>query len=129
MASAKSLASARSQPLSFFASPRKSSERMTPEFPRAPRSMAFAAQDAASPSVGKLFFPSSAAAAPIVRLMLVPVSPSGTGKTFSSLMSCLFCTSAALAHWMISPKSAASMNSLKRAYLRTSCNSDIRLSR
>ena len=104
--------------MSRFARPRKSSERMTPELPRAPRSMAEAAQSAAAPRVGKLFLESSAAAAPMVRLMLVPVSPSGTGKTFSSLMSCLFCSRAAFAQRMISLKTAASINSLKRDYLR-----------
>ena len=31
---------------------------------------------------------SAVAAAPMVRLMLVPVSPSGTGNTFKSLMDC-----------------------------------------
>ena len=60
---------------------------MTPELPRAPRSMALAAQSAAAVRVGKSRFLSSAAAAPMVSDMLVPVSPSGTGKTFSSLIS------------------------------------------
>ena len=42
--------------------------------------------EAASDTVAGWFFFSSAAAVWMVRLMLVPVSPSGTGKTFRSLM-------------------------------------------
>ncbi|CUP12572.1 Uncharacterised protein [Flavonifractor plautii] len=63
---------------------------MTPELPRAPRSRAEALVAAASPTVWGCLLRSSAAAVPRVRLMLVPVSPSGTGKTFSSLI-CCFC--------------------------------------
>ncbi len=36
------------------------------------------------------FFLASAAAVPMVRDILVPVSPSGTGNTFSSLMACFW---------------------------------------
>ena len=41
---------------------------------------------------------SSVAAVPMVRLMLVPVSPSGTGNTFRSLIFC-FCRVMAAAPW------------------------------
>ena len=68
--------------------PRKSSERMTPELPRAPRSRALAVMDEARSTVAGLRFCSSCAAACMVRLILVPVSPSGTGKTLRSLMLC-----------------------------------------
>ena len=58
---------------------------MTPELPRAPRSMAEAAVFAASPTVQLSSMAcSSRTAAPTVMPMLVPVSPSGTGNTFSS---------------------------------------------
>ena len=43
---------------------------------------------------------SSAAAVAMVRLMLVPVSPSGTGNTFRSLIFC-FCRVMAAAPWRI----------------------------
>ena len=88
------MASARSMPsmvsLSFMAreKPRKIRDKITPEFPRAPRSMAEAHRAVACPTVAGFFCRSSAAAVPMVRLMLVPVSPSGTGKTLSSLIFC-----------------------------------------
>ena len=87
-------ASARSMPsmvcLSFITleKPRKIRDRMTPELPRAPRSMAEAQMAVAWPTVSGDFCRSSPAAVPMVRLMLVPVSPSGTGKTLSSLIFC-----------------------------------------
>ena len=61
---------------------------MTPELPRAPRSRALAVAFAATPTAEWAFFPISSAAAPMVMDILVPVSPSGTGKTLSSLISC-----------------------------------------
>ena len=61
---------------------------MTPELPRAPRSRAEAVTEAACPTVSACFSASAVTAAPMVRLMLVPVSPSGTGNTFKSLMDC-----------------------------------------
>ena len=64
---------------------------MTPELPRAPRSMEEAATLATS-EAGALsgsFF-SSSAAAPMVMDILVPVSPSGTGKMFKSLTCFLY---------------------------------------
>ena len=88
-----------SRSLRDFAMPRNSRERMTPEFPRAPRSRALAAVWATSPTVAHCFFFSSAAAALMVRLILVPVSPSGTGNTFRSLMCCFWALMAAAA-WM-----------------------------
>ena len=103
--------------MSFFARPRKSRLSITPELPRAPRSMALAAQSAAALRLSNSRLRSSVAAAPIVRDMFVPVSPSGTGKTFSSFMSCRFCSSAALADRIMSRNSAASMCSFKRDYL------------
>ena len=46
--------------------------------------------DAALPMDWLGFFLASAAAVPMVRDILVPVSPSGTGNTFSSLMACFW---------------------------------------
>ena len=89
--------------------PRKSSERITPELPRAPRSSAEATQPETSSTVEKLFFRSSTAALPIVRPMFVPVSPSGTGKTLSSFIVCMFACSAASAQRIMSRNAAASM--------------------
>ena len=88
MAAAKVQPSAVTQPLRLLDIPRKSSERMTPELPRAPRSRALAVMDEARSTVAGLHFCSSCAAACMVRLILVPVSPSGTGKTLRSLMLC-----------------------------------------
>ncbi len=86
---------------------------MTPELPRAPRSKAEAAVSAAAPIPAGAFFRSASAAAPTVRLILVPVSPSGTGNTLSSLICCRFCFRAAEAQTSISVYAAPSMNSLK----------------
>ena len=85
-APANSAAPAVSMPLRRRDMPRNSSDRITPELPRAPRSSADATQEAAASIASKLFFLSSAAALFMVRLMLVPVSPSGTGKTLRSLI-------------------------------------------
>ena len=63
---------------------------MTPELPRAPRSRADAVVLAASAMLSGWVRLSSVTAVWIVRLMFVPVSPSGTGNTFRSLMAC-FC--------------------------------------
>ena len=71
---------------------------MTPELPRAPRSRAPAVMEAAWPTEEAPPLRSSAAAVPMVRLMLVPVSPSGTGKTLRSLI-CCFCSVMAAAPW------------------------------
>ena len=89
--------------------PRKSSERITPELPRAPRSSALATQSAASSIEEKLFFRSSEAALFSVRPMLVPVSPSGTGKTLSSFIFCMFACRAASAQRIMSRNAAASI--------------------
>ena len=75
--------------------PRNSKDRITPELPRAPRSRAEAVAPAAWPTVSQCFLRISAAAAPMVRVMLVPVSPSGTGNTFRSLMDCFWALMAA----------------------------------
>ena len=70
----------------IFAAPRKSCESITPEFPLAPRSepCAMALQSVAISSLcsAARFF----AADIIVIVIFVPVSPSGTGKTFSSFI-------------------------------------------
>ena len=90
-APANSAAPAVSMPLRRRDIPRNSSDRITPELPRAPRSSAEAVVSAAFASVGSLSFASSFIAAVMVIDMFVPVSPSGTGKTFSSLI-CSFCS-------------------------------------
>ena len=82
--------------------PRNSKDKMTPELPRAPRSRAEAVIEAACSIVSGVFFRSSATAAAIVMDILVPVSPSGTGKTFSALMSSLLFSSDAAADLAIS---------------------------
>ena len=69
--------------------PRISRDRITPELPRAPRSMAEAAIFEAAYSSGSSALRRSAAAELMVMDILVPVSPSGTGKTFSSFSACL----------------------------------------
>ncbi len=64
---------------------------MTPELPRALRSMEEAAFFAASPAgVPSGSFSIASAAAAAVMDMLEPVSPSGTGKIFSSLTCFLY---------------------------------------
>ena len=89
-------ASARSAPLaSLFPCkpleiPRNSRERITPELPLAPRSRAEAATLEVSETAGSLSISSSRAAAPMVMDILVPVSPSGTGKTFNSSTDCFW---------------------------------------
>ena len=56
MAAAKVQPSAVTQPLRLLDIPRKSSERMTPELPRAPRSRALAVMDEARSTVAGLRF-------------------------------------------------------------------------
>ena len=71
--------------------PRSSWERITPEFPRAPMRdpWAMALQVVAmSGSPASVSPASSAVTDSRVSAMLVPVSPSGTGKTLSRLMTC-----------------------------------------
>ena len=89
---------------------------MTPEFPRAPRKSADAVISAAFVKESGLRFFKSCAAAASVMLIFVPVSPSGTGKTFSSLIFCFFSSIAALADTIIRPKAAPSMECLKVNY-------------
>ena len=71
----------------LLVNPRKICERMTPEFPLAPRSepleMALHRDSISIPSPSAA---TSFAADMMVMVILVPVSPSGTGKTFSSLI-------------------------------------------
>ena len=83
--------------LMALAKPRNSRDRITPEFPRAPRRRAEAVVWAAWPTASWDFFFSSAAAQPMVRPIFVPVSPSGTGNTFKSLMACFWAFRAAAA--------------------------------
>ncbi len=65
--------------------PRMIWERMTPELPRAPMSAPrdIAAMMAPAPSSGQRC--ASSMTERMVRYMLVPVSPSGTGKTLMAL--------------------------------------------
>ena len=70
---------------------------MTPELPRAPRSRAEAV-DWRPPAPASWRAPclrAPAAAVPMVMDILVPVSPSGTGNTFRSLMACFWAVMAA----------------------------------
>ena len=86
IAPANSCAPAVSRPLRRLEMPLKSRERITPELPRAPRSSAEATQSAAAAIVSNSFFLSSVAALSMVSAILVPVSPSGTGKTLRSFI-------------------------------------------
>ncbi len=69
-----------------FVKPRNSCDKITPEFPLAPRrepdDIAFAIDAISGFSIALTSF----AADIIVMVMFVPVSPSGTGNTFSSLI-------------------------------------------
>ena len=79
-----------SYPLIPLVKPRSSWDRITPEFPRAPlkdpEEIAFATVSIVRSD--RLL--TSEAADMIVSVMLVPVSPSGTGNTFSSLIHSFF---------------------------------------
>ena len=70
--------------------PRNSWERMTPEFPLAPRREPEDIAFASFSIVGSSIAATSLAAERIVIVIFVPVSPSGTGNTLSSLMNSLF---------------------------------------
>ena len=82
---------------------------MTPELPLAPLSRAEETQSAAAAIVSKFFLRSSVAALFMVSPMLVPVSPSGTGKTFRSFIIWVFAARAASAQSIISLNAAASI--------------------
>ena len=71
--------------------------------------MAEAAASATAETPVRSFLRSSAAAAETVSVILVPVSPSGTGKTFNSLMDCLLLSRASYAQRSISFSSAPPM--------------------
>src|SRR3984957_15632109 len=76
------------------AKPRRICERMTPLFPRAPMSepcAAAASTESAASGIGASRASSTAERS--VRYMFEPVSPSGTGKTLRSLISCWFASS------------------------------------
>ena len=73
-----------------FVKPRKSCDKITPELPLAPRrepeEIAFASDFISRSCIAVTSF----AADMIVSVIFVPVSPSGTGKTFNSLMYSFF---------------------------------------
>jgi hypothetical protein len=75
-----------SRVLISFVNPRNSWDRITPEFPlaplREPEEMALARFSI----VGSSMAATSLAADMMVMVIFVPVSPSGTGNTFSSLI-------------------------------------------
>ena len=76
-----------SLPLMLLVKPRRSWDRMTPEFPLAPRREPL--ETALHSAVMSAFSPNadtSLAADMMVMVILVPVSPSGTGNTFNSLI-------------------------------------------
>ena len=70
--------------------PRRSCERITPELPRAPRREPEEIALARVSISGSARAPTSEAADMMVSVMFVPVSPSGTGNTFSSLIHSFF---------------------------------------
>ena len=86
MALARVVVSMASTFLISLVKPLNSWERITPEFPLAPRREPEEMALARSFILGFSRAATSLAAAIMVRLMLVPVSPSGTGNTFSSLI-------------------------------------------
>ena len=72
-----------SQPVRPFAKPVRICEKITPELPRAPMTAPKAALPAYSPTLGVSAWRMNFAADCMVIAMFVPVSPSGTGNTFS----------------------------------------------
>src|ERR671935_384238 len=88
-----------------FAKPRKIWERMTPELPRAPIRLPWAAMRAILLTSVALESLMSSTADCSVSSMLVPVSPSGTGNTFRRL------TSSWLAASQVSDPSSACLKS------------------
>ena len=90
MASQSTILSIVVQFLITFVNPRKSWDKITPEFPLAPR------RDPEEIALDKDFISgfsialTSRAAAMIVMHIFVPVSPSGTGNTFNSLIHSCF---------------------------------------
>ena len=69
-----------------FVKPRNSWDRMTPELPLAPRRDPDEIALDRFSMVGSSMAATSLAADMMVSVMFVPVSPSGTGNTFSSLI-------------------------------------------
>ncbi len=86
------------------ARPLSTCERITPEFPRAPARAPRASADSASPTVVRGDRSSASSADCIVCSRLVPVSPSGTGKTLI---------------WSIDSRLASSDRTHASAHLRT----------
>ena len=82
---------------------------MTPEFPRAPLSAPRATAAATSPTLTAFFACISLTAELMVWDMFVPVSPSGTGKTFSASTLSRFWVSSAAPDWIISLNSSPSI--------------------
>ena len=77
-------------PLSALPTPRKKSDRIAPELPLAERSIKPAIFSAHSPTpMPSVAFPTVL----MVRLIFIPVSPSGTGKTLRLLISSFFSAS------------------------------------
>ena len=82
-------------PFNAFEKPLKIWERITPELPLAPLSAPMDNAEATPSTVVGFVCLISATARCMVMDMFVPVSPSGTGKTFSESIVCLFCSSRA----------------------------------
>src|SRR6202051_1657701 len=88
------LASTRERWATPWANPRRICDRITPLLPRAPISepcAAAASPESTAPGAGAS--PASSTAERRVRYMFDPVSPSGTGKTLRSLISCWLASS------------------------------------
>ena len=79
-----------SSPAISFVKPLKSWDKITPELPRAPRREPEDNALAMEPMEGSAMAATSLAAAMMVIVILVPVSPSGTGNTFNSLIHSFF---------------------------------------
>src|SRR3984957_5127706 len=93
-AAATPCASIRERCATPWAKPRRICDRITPLLPRAPMSdPCAAAARTESTAEGAGASPASSTADRSVRYMFEPVSPSGTGKTLRSLISCWFASS------------------------------------
>ena len=93
--------------LNSFAKPRRKSESIAPELPLAERRTTDAASDEQAPTVAYLF--SSRLTAPSVRVIFIPVSPSGTGNTFILFIFSLLFSSALAPETSIERKVLASI--------------------
>ena len=92
--------------------PLKNCERITPLLPLAPISAARAIADATSAAAAPSRRPASSMTSRMVRYMLMPVSPSGTGNTLSALIASTLRSRSSAAPENIARRSSPSRRSL-----------------